>query len=43
MMNVTSKSRFWDFKDDYTKVQVYANMKFTNVNVYTDLITLHRD
>jgi len=43
MMNVTSNSGLRDFKDNYTNVAVYANMKFTNVNVYTDLMVLRRD
>jgi len=43
MMDVTSNARFCDFKDDYTNARVYANMKFTNVNVYIDLMALHRD
>lgn len=42
-MNVTSNAGLRDFKDDYTNVGVYANTKFTNVNVYKDLMALHKD
>jgi hypothetical protein len=42
-MNVTSNAGLKDLKDDYTNAEVYASMKFTNVNVYNDLMALLRD